>query len=50
MGRCAEGTLILSHDPGAAQRLRPASPKWNDESTQGRGSGAGRNKGEEEGT
>lgn len=30
MGRCAEGTLILSHDPGAAQRLRPASP--NDES------------------
>lgn len=32
MGRCAEGTLTLSHDPGAAQRLRPASPKWNDES------------------
>lgn len=54
MGRCAEGTLILSYDPGAVQRLRPASLKLNDEFVihphRAEGSGAGRNKGEQEGT
>lgn len=54
MGRCVEGTLILSYDPGTAQRLRPASPKLNDVSVtklhRTEDSGAGRGNGEEEGT
>lgn len=54
MGRCSEGTLTLSYDPGAAQRLRPASPKLKDVPVtklhRAEGAGAGRGNGEQEGT